>query len=111
MRQILYKRLQQLEEARACARKQSERPDQQASETKILNKIMLFLRLRGVEKQAHESLAVAWARALEIDCMELKRLLRAGIDPIHKYFTDHGIYEEIQKELEKRKTAGTIPGG
>ena len=107
MRQTLYKRLQQLEEASTRARQQSERPDQEASKARIINKIMLFLRLRGVEKQAHESLAEAWARALEIDCMELKRLLGAGLDPIHKYFTDHGVFEEI----ERRKAAGTWPGG
>jgi hypothetical protein len=48
-----------------------------------------------------------WARALEINCAELKQLLAAGIDPIHKYLTDHGVFEEI----EKRKAAGTWPGG
>jgi hypothetical protein len=107
VRQTLYKRLQQLEEADARARKHSERPGEEASKARVLNKIMLFLRLRGVEKQAHESLAEALARALEIDCGELKRLLRAGLDPIHKYFTDHGVFEEI----ERRKAAGTWPGG
>ena len=107
MRQTLYRRLQQLEEASAHARKQSERPEQEASKARVIRKIMLFLRLRGVEKQAHESLAEAWCRALEIDCMALKRLLGAGLDPIHKYFTDHGVFEEI----ERRKAAGTWPGG
>jgi hypothetical protein len=107
VRQTLYKRLQQLEEAEVRARKHSERPDEEASKARVLNKIMLFLRLRGVEKQAHESLPAAWARALEIDCMELKRLFGAGLDPIHKYFTDHGVFEEI----ERRKAAGTWPGG
>ena len=84
MRRTLYKRLQQLEEASARTRRQSERPDEEASEARVIKKIMLFLSLRGVEKQAHESLAEAWARALEIDCLELRRLLPAGIDPIHK---------------------------
>ena len=107
MRQTLYKRLQQLEEASARARLQSERPNQEASNARVINRIMLFLRLRGVEIQAHESLAVAWARALEIDCGELRRQLGAGIDPIHKYFTDHGVFEEI----ERRKAAETWPGG
>ena len=107
MRQALYKRLQQLEEARAHARRHSERPDEEARRAIVTSKIMLFLRLRGIEKQAHESLAVAWARALEIDCLELRRQLGAGIDPIHKYFTDHGVFEEI----ERRKAAGTWPGG
>ncbi len=107
MRQTLYKRLHQLEEASARTRKQSERPDEEASKARVKRKFMLFLLLRGVEKQAHESLAEASARALEIDCTELKRLLGAGIDPIHKYFTDHGVFEE----LESRKAAGTWPGG
>ena len=109
MRQTLYKRLLQLEEAsaRARARRQSERPDEEASKARVINKIMLFLRLRGIEKQAHESSAEAWTRALEIDCGELRRQLGAGIDPIHKYFTDHGVFEEI----ERRKAAGTWPGG
>jgi hypothetical protein len=107
VRQTLYKRLQQLEEADARARKHSERPDEEASKARVLNKIILFLRLRGVEKQAHETLAEAWACALEIDCLELKRLLGARIDPIHKYSTDHGVFEEI----ERRKAAGTWPGG
>ena len=110
MRQIVYRRLRQMEEV-AHARQEREQRNKEADTGSFLRKISIFLRLRGVEKQAHESLAVAWARALEIDCMELKRLLGAGIDPIHKYYTDHGIYEEIQKELQKRKTAGTIPGG
>ena len=107
MRQALYKRLQQLEEANAHARRQSERPGEEASKARVVSKIVLFLRLRGIEKQAHESLAVAWARALEIDCGELRRQLGAGIDPIHKYFTDHGVFEEI----ERKKAAGTWPGG
>ena len=107
MRQTLYKRLQQLEEANAHVRRQSERPDEEASNARAINRIILFLRVRGVERQAHESLAVAWARALEIDCGELRRQLGAGIDPIHKYFTDHGVFEEI----ERRKAAETSPGG
>jgi hypothetical protein len=107
MRRTVYKRLQQLEESSARARKQNERPDEEASKARVIGKVMLFLHLRGVEKQAHESLAEAWARALEIDCLELKRLLGARIDPIHKYFTDHGVFEEI----ERRKAAGTWPGG
>ena len=110
MRQIMYRRLRQMEEV-AHARQQREQRNKEADIGKYLKRISIFLRLLGVEKQSHESLAGAWCRALEIDGMELKRLLRAGIDPIHKYYTDHGLYEEIQKELQKRKTAGTMPGG
>jgi hypothetical protein len=39
--------------------------------------------------------------------MELRRLLAAGIDPIHKYFTDRGVFEVI----ERRKAAGSWAGG
>jgi hypothetical protein len=107
MRQTLYKRLHQLEEASARAHKQRDRPDEEAGKERFLKKVKLFLQLRGVERQGHESLAEALCRALEIDSMELRRLLRAGIDPIHKYFTDHGVFAEI----ERRKAAGTWPGG
>jgi hypothetical protein len=31
----------------------------------------------------------------------------AGVDPIRKYFTEHGVYEEI----ERRTAAGTWPSG
>ena len=48
-----------------------------------------------------------WARALGIGCRELRRLLTEGIDPICKYLTENGIYEEI----EQRKAARTWPGG
>ena len=98
MRQTLYKRLQQLEELNAYAHRQSERPDEEASKARVTSKIMLFLRLRGIERQAHESLAVAWARALEVDCAELRRQLGAGIDPIHKYFIEHASSRRSKEE-------------
>jgi hypothetical protein len=95
----------------AHARQQREQRSKEADTGNFRKKISWFLRMRGVEKQAHESLAGALCRALEIHGMELKRQLAARIDPINKYLADNGIYEEIQKELQKRKTAGTIPGG
>ena len=107
MRQTLYKRLQRLEEENACTGKQVKWHKAEAGQERFFEKITIFLQLRGIEKQAHESLAEALARALEIDCGELQQLLREGIDPIHKYFTDHGVYEEI----EARKAAGTWPDG
>ena len=107
MRQTLYKRLQQLEEVSARARKQTESRDTEAGNAKFISKARLFLSLLGVEQQSKESLAEALCRALEIDCTELRRLLRAGIDPIHQYFTDKGVYEQLQT----REAAGTIPGG
>ena len=107
MRQPLYRRLHQLEEASARVFKQLEWRDAEGAKAKVGEKVMLFLRLRGVEQHGDKSLAGAWARALEITSSELRRLLNSGIDPIHQYFTDKGIYEAIQT----RKAAGTIPGG
>lgn len=105
MRQPVYKRLRKLEEASARTRKQCEGSD--ADSGKALRKVHLFLRLRGVEPGPSESVAEALARALEIIPAELQRLLQAGIDPIHQYFADRGIYEANQT----RKAAGTIAGG
>ena len=107
VRQALYRRLQQLEAASVRARAQLESSDRAAAQERALNQVKLFLKLRGIEQNPMESLAEAWARALEISCGELKRLLRAGLDPIRKYFTEHGVYEEI----ERRKAAGTWPSG
>ena len=61
----------------------------------------------GVEQGPNESLMESLARALGIGCRELRELLKAGIDPIHRYFTENGVYEAI----EQRKAAGTWPGG
>jgi hypothetical protein len=54
-----------------------------------------------------ESLMDAFARALEISPRELRSQLIAEIDPINKYFTEQGVFEEI----ERRKAAGTWPDG
>jgi hypothetical protein len=107
VRQALYRRLQQLEAVSVRARAQLKSSDQEAAQGRARNKINLFLKLRGIERNPMESLADAWARALEIDSRELQRLLRVGVDPIRRYFTDHGVYEEI----ERRKAAGTWPSG
>jgi hypothetical protein len=107
MRHPLCRRLQQLEEASARALEHLEWRDKEADQAKVTERIRLFLRLRGVEQQGDESLAGAWARALEITAGELRRLLTAGIDPIHQYLADRGVYETIQT----REAAGTIPGG
>jgi hypothetical protein len=72
-----------------------------------LKKFMLFLQIRGVEPRPYESIADASARALEISSHELRDLLAQGIDPIHKYFTEHGVFEEI----ERMKAAGTWSSG
>ena len=107
MRPRLHRRLQQLEEANAQVRKQDEWRDKEADEARIRRRVELFLRICGVERGARESLAEAWARALEITCYELRQLLSAGIDPIHKFLTERGLYEA----LKTTKAAGTIPGG
>ena len=54
-----------------------------------------------------ESLCDALARALGIGNRELHAQMLAGLDPIHKYFVEHGVFEE----MERRKAAGTWPGG
>ena len=107
MRQKLYQRLRQLEETRARFRKLDECYERKEAGQRFLNKVRLFLQLREIEQGPKESLVEALARALEISCAELKQLFAASIDPIHKYLTDHGVFEEI----EKRKAAGTWPGG
>ena len=107
MRKRLHQRLQQLEVAAESVRKRARLRDQAHSMEKARNKILLFLRVCGVEQQGHESVMEAWARALGMALKDLRATLRAGIDPIRKYFTEHGVVEEI----ERRKAAGTWPGG
>ena len=107
MRQLVYKRLRKLEEASTRTRRQSEWRNAEANGAKAIQKIKLFLRLRGVEPGPRESLEEAWARSLEITPPDLRRLLEAGVDPIHQYLADRGIYAAIQT----RKAAGTVPGG
>lgn len=107
MRQRLYHRLQQLERTSARLRPIRDAADGKADLEKARRKVGLFLRLRGVEQNGIESLMETWARALEIFLRELRSQLSAGIDPIHKYFTEHGIFEEI----ERRKAAGMWSGG
>ena len=69
------------------------------------NRIRMFLDALGVEPQANESVMETLARALGIAVGEIRNMLRAGIDPIRKYLTEHGVFEEI----ERRKAAGTWP--
>ena len=107
MRQRLYHRLHELEEASARARKQRESRDQQAGRSKVIQKVDLFLRMCGVEPQRNESLAEALARALGITTQELRRSFASGIDPMHRFLEDRGILAEI----ERRKAAGTWPSG
>ncbi len=104
MRKRLNDRLRQLEHihmrARTIASKR-EREDDQSD----LQRFRLFLQLRGIEQRPIESLAEALCRALEISGLELRAQMAAGIDPIHKWLTDHGAFEE----LERRKAAGEWP--
>jgi len=62
-----------------------------------INRIRLFLRICRVEQEGHESLMEAWARALGIALRDLRGMLAAGIDPIRKYFVDHGVCDETGK--------------
>ena len=107
MRHPLYRRLHQLEEASSRALAHLEWRDREADQAKATERIRLFLRLCGIEQQGDECLGGAWARALEITVGELRRLLAAGIDPIHQYLADNDVYETIQT----REAAETIPGG
>ena len=108
MRQRLYHRLQQREAVRESLRRVRDwAQKEKASSEKAISKFRLFLRLRGIEQGPMESLAEASARALEIRPRELKELLLAGIDPIHRFFEERGVFEEI----ERRKAAGTWPSG
>ena len=104
MRQTLYKRLGQLEEASARNRQSS---DAEANSRIAMEKVMAFLKCQGIERQGGESLMQALARALEISCSELRRSFAAGIDPMHKYLVDRGILAEIKT----RQAAGTWPRG
>src|ERR1700692_3532777 len=101
MRQPLYKRLHQLE---ASARQLREPRRAEGDRDAGRKKMELFVRLFGT-RGPNESLAEASARALEITSKELFQMLSAGIDPIHKYFTERGVFEE----LKTRKAAETIP--
>ena len=103
MRQRLYHRLEQLEEAQAQIRKLGEAREQKDAVGRACEKFRLFLQLRGVQQGSQESLAEASARALELSRREMNGLLAEGIDPIDKYFTEHGVNEEIKT----REAAGT----
>lgn len=89
-RPLLYKRLQQLEVANARAHQQREQRDGEGCR-RAIEKFELFLRLRGIERGPIESLEEASARALGTTPIELRQLLAAGIDPIHRYFVNEGI--------------------
>ena len=107
MRQGINKRLKQLEQILAQARRLADIQAQHDDDEAAIRKIEIFLKLQGVEQEGEESLAETLARALGITLRELREQLMAGIDPIHKYFTDQGVFEEI----ERRKAAGTWPSG
>ena len=105
MRQRLYQRLERLEEEHARALELLQRGNPEVGDP--LAKFEWFLRLCGIEQGSDESLAEATARAIGISYRELVRQISEGIDPIHKYLTDQGVFEEI----ERRKAAGTWPSG
>jgi hypothetical protein len=91
MRQRLYHRLGRLEIEHARFRSLRDCHDRQAALDGALTKIDLFLRIRGVVQGEIES--------------QLDRLMLVGIDPIHKYFVEQGVFEAI----EARRAAGTWP--
>jgi hypothetical protein len=97
MRQRIHHRLKQLEVVSALSRRQAEMQQEQARMERTINRIRLFLRVCRVEQEGHESLMEAWARALGIALRDLRAMLAAGIDPIRKYFVDHGVCDETGK--------------
>jgi hypothetical protein len=107
MRQTLHRRLQLLELQGARVRALREQESRQADVEGTIRRVRLFLRIRGIEQTPAESLMEALAHALEIRPRDLRGQFLAEIDPIYKYFTDHGVFEEIKK----RKAAGTWPSG
>lgn len=107
MRQRLQQRLQQLEVAHARTRQKAEAIDNEASGERVRHRLKLFFYIRGVEPEGNESVMETWARALGVTLRDLRGMLLAGVDPICKYFTDTGLYDEI----ERRKAAGTWPSG
>jgi hypothetical protein len=100
----LHSRLHQLEQDAAVARRIAAEDDPAASE-RHLERIRIFVKLRGVERAENESLAEALCRALDISGIELRAQIEAGVDPIEKFLKDNGVFEEV----ERRKAAGTRP--
>jgi hypothetical protein len=111
MRRHLHHRLQELEKARARARNLVGGRDREVDLERALSRFRLFLRMRGVDQGPKESLAEASARALEISCSDLRKQLAAGIDPILKFLTDRGVFEEIEKERAAERAGVNRPTG
>jgi len=66
--------------------------NRQAGLEAALRKVDLFLRICGVVQGKMESKREALARALGIGVRDLDHQLLAGIDPMHKHFTEHGVF-------------------
>ncbi len=107
MRQPLFKRLEKLEEASAYAREQREENDAEGNVQKAVEKIMLFLNFRGIERKPQESLEEAFARALEIGCDELRELMAARICPIGNYFATK--YADVDAATALRAVSSSAP--
>ena len=105
MRPRLYHRLKKLEVESARIRGLRGWREQEADLEKARSRVRLFLRIRGVEQNETESMMDAFARALGVGNRELRSQMLAGIDPIKKWFTEDGVFEEIAR----RKAAGTWP--
>ena len=110
MRPRLYHRLKKLEveSARICSLRGWR--EQEADLEKARSRVRLFLRIRGVEQNATESMMDAFARAVGVGNRELRSQMLAGIDPIRKYFTDNRIYEEIEREKAAGNMAQRLKG-
>jgi len=105
MRQRLYHRLRQLEAESARIRSLREAPEREAGLARLRRRMELFMRIRGVEKTGMESWFDTFARALGVGNRQLRADILAGIDPIKRWFSENGVYEE----MERRKAAGRWP--
>jgi len=107
MREKVFRRLHKLEQVQEKVLAAIRSRERQDDGDRAIHKFELFHQMRGTEQGPLESLFEASARALEISCDELREQLEEGIDPINKYLTDHGVFEEIKR----RKADRTRPSG
>ena len=107
MRPRLYHRLKKLEVESARIPSLRGWREQEADLEKARSRVRLFLRIRGVEQNATESMMDAFARALGVGNRELRTQLLAGIDPIKKWFTR----TEFMRRSKEKKPPGTWPSG
>ena len=95
-----------MEKAQALVRTESDRRNEEVELERARERIRSFVRMCGVEQKVQESLAGAWARALEIKPVDLRQLLAAGIDPINTFFAERGGFEALEMRVAASRVAG-----